>query len=192
MRNGLTPACALSETITSSAEPLFEITHSGWYWQFKPLDTKPLDTKPPQILKSRSLAGAALPLPSEFNIDPNDREIRWGNLPGPQDVWLRIAETNYVFHFPFAGTPCFLLNLDRPIDASVTLKRDDGTTYTWPGGVGPSRSVVAFSAIYYAMLIYAPRQIAEREGGVVEWLLRYATFAVSIALGIGWLSVITA
>ena len=52
--------------------------------------------------------------------------------------------------------------------------------------------LVAFSAIYYAMLIYAPRQIAEREGGVVEWLLRYATFAVSIGLGIGWLSVITA
>jgi hypothetical protein len=52
--------------------------------------------------------------------------------------------------------------------------------------------LVAFSAIYYAMLIYAPRQIAEREGGVVEWLLRYATFAVSIALGIGWLSVLSA
>ena len=22
-------------------EPLFEITHSGWYWQIKPLDSKP-------------------------------------------------------------------------------------------------------------------------------------------------------
>jgi hypothetical protein len=52
--------------------------------------------------------------------------------------------------------------------------------------------LVAFSAIYYAMLIYAPRQIAEREGGGVEWLLRYVAFAASIALGIGWLSVLTA
>jgi hypothetical protein len=51
--------------------------------------------------------------------------------------------------------------------------------------------LIAFSAIYYAMLIYAPRQIAEREGGIVEWLLRYAAFAASIALGIGWLSIIT-
>jgi hypothetical protein len=51
--------------------------------------------------------------------------------------------------------------------------------------------LIAFSAIYYAMLIYAPRQIAEREGGIVEWLLRYAAFAASIALGIGWLSILS-
>jgi hypothetical protein len=51
--------------------------------------------------------------------------------------------------------------------------------------------LAAFSAVYYAMLIYAPRQIAEREGGTVEWVLRYAGFVVSIAFGIGWLSVLT-
>jgi signal transduction histidine kinase len=92
-------------------EPLFEITHSGWYWQFKPLDIRPPISKPPDAkasnakseprvpatLKSRSLAGADLPLPSEFNIDPNDREIRWANLEGPLQQWLRVAETNYVF-----------------------------------------------------------------------------------------------
>ena len=47
--------------------------------------------------------------------------------------------------------------------------------------------LVAFSAVYYAMLIYAPRQIAEREGGLVEWAIRYVLFVVSIFLGIGWL-----
>lgn len=52
--------------------------------------------------------------------------------------------------------------------------------------------LAAFSAIYYAMLVYAPRQIAEREGGAVEWVLRYAAFVVSIVLGIGWLRVLTA
>jgi hypothetical protein len=51
--------------------------------------------------------------------------------------------------------------------------------------------LVAFSAIYYAMLIYAPRQIAEREGGIVEWLLRYVAFAAGIVLGIGWLSILS-
>jgi signal transduction histidine kinase len=96
-------------------EPLFEITHSGWYWQFRPLDLKPPAPKPPdttkapnakappaepkipRTLKSRSLANADLPLPSDFNIDPNDREIRWANLEGPLQQWLRVAETNYVF-----------------------------------------------------------------------------------------------
>jgi signal transduction histidine kinase len=94
-------------------EPLFELTHSGWYWQFKPLDTPPAsavaadakapnakaapEPKIPRTLKSRSLAGADLPLPSDFNVEPNDREIRWANLEGPLQQWLRVAETNYVF-----------------------------------------------------------------------------------------------
>jgi len=50
----------------------------------------------------------------------------------------------------------------------------------------------AFSVIYYAMLVYAPRQIAEREGGWPAWILRYLAFAASIALGIGWLSMLSA
>jgi hypothetical protein len=48
-----------------------------------------------------------------------------------------------------------------------------------------------FSAVYYAMLVFAPRQIAEREGGGVEWVLRYLLFVVSIVLGIGWLGVLS-
>lgn len=52
--------------------------------------------------------------------------------------------------------------------------------------------LVAFSAVYFAMLIYAPRQIAEREGGWLEWIIRYVAFVASIALGIGWLGVLSA
>jgi hypothetical protein len=51
--------------------------------------------------------------------------------------------------------------------------------------------LLAFSAVYYAMLVYAPRQIAEREGGAVVWVLRYGAFVISIALGIGWLSILS-
>jgi hypothetical protein len=46
------------------------------------------------------------------------------------------------------------------------------------------------AAVYYAMLIYAPRQIAEREGGPIQWLARFALFVASIVLGFGWLSLI--
>lgn len=73
-------------------EPLFEITHSGWYWQIKPLDGRP--GKP---LYSRSLAGSSIPVPSELNVEPNDREVRWANLDGPLEQQLRVAETIYVF-----------------------------------------------------------------------------------------------
>jgi signal transduction histidine kinase len=73
-------------------EGLFEITHSGWYWQIKPLDGKS-----GQLLRSVSLSGDTLPLPSEHGIDPNDREVRWGNLTGPAQQQVRVAEQIYVF-----------------------------------------------------------------------------------------------
>lgn len=50
--------------------------------------------------------------------------------------------------------------------------------------------LVACSAIYYAMLVYAPRQIAEREGGPIAWLVRYGLFVASVALGAGWLLIL--
>jgi signal transduction histidine kinase len=73
-------------------EGLFEITHSGWYWQIKPLDGRPAPT-----LRSRSLSGDDLPLPSDFKVEPNEKEVRWANLTGPGDQRLRVAEQVYVF-----------------------------------------------------------------------------------------------
>ena len=71
-----------------------------------------------------------------------------------------VAEVNYVFHYPFFGTPCFLLNLGRPVAAATTLRRDDGTTYAWGGGVGPARAIVAFSAICAHKLAYPTRDVS--------------------------------
>ena len=46
--------------------------------------------------------------------------------------------------------------------------------------------LVAFSGVFSVMLIFAPRQVAEREGGVVTWLVRYALFAVGVIVGLEW------
>ncbi len=46
--------------------------------------------------------------------------------------------------------------------------------------------LLAFSAVFYAMLVYAPRQVAEREGGFITWVLRYALFIAGIAFGLAW------
>jgi arsenite oxidase small subunit len=69
-------------------------------------------------------------------------------------------ETNYVFHYPYAGTPCFLLRLSRPVAPAAALRREDGATYAWDGGVGPSRAVVAFSAICAHKLAYPTRDVS--------------------------------
>jgi uncharacterized membrane protein YvlD (DUF360 family) len=46
--------------------------------------------------------------------------------------------------------------------------------------------LIAFSGVFYAMLIFAPRQVAEREGGALTWLLRYALFAAGVIFGLAW------
>ena len=70
------------------------------------------------------------------------------------------ARTNYVFHYPFAGTPCFLLRLGQAVTSPVTLQREDGESYAWTGGVGPGRAIVAFSAICAHKLAYPTRDVS--------------------------------
>ncbi len=53
-------------------------------------------------------------------------------------------------------------------------------------GLAAAAFLVAFSAVYYAMLVYAPRQVAEREGGAVTWVLRYALFVAGVVFGLAW------
>jgi Rieske Fe-S protein len=66
------------------------------------------------------------------------------------------AHHNYVFNYPYASTPCFLLNLDRAMPESV----NNGSQYDWPGGVGAAKSIVAYSAICAHKLAYPTPQIS--------------------------------
>ena len=70
------------------------------------------------------------------------------------------TETNYVFHYPYESTPCFLLKLPRRIAEAKTLTREDGSSYAWRGGVGAERAVVAFSAICAHKLAYPTREVS--------------------------------
>lgn len=67
--------------------------------------------------------------------------------------------TNYVFHYPFEATPVFLLDLGRPA-LPQQLSTKAGDSYLWPGGVGPQRRVVAFSAICAHQLVYPTPQVS--------------------------------
>ena len=70
------------------------------------------------------------------------------------------AETNYVFQYPFASTPCFLLKLPKPAATQASLRREDGNRYDWSGGVGADRTIVAFSAICAHRLAYPTREVS--------------------------------
>jgi arsenite oxidase small subunit len=72
------------------------------------------------------------------------------------------AQVNYIFHYPFEATPVFLLDLGKPAAPLQTqaLKTQGGEGYAWPGGVGKSRSIVAFSAICAHQLVYPTQQLS--------------------------------
>jgi Rieske Fe-S protein len=70
------------------------------------------------------------------------------------------AGVSYVFEYPFASTPCFLLRLDRPTPGGIDLRTEAGEPYRWEGGIGAERSVVAYSAICAHKLTYPTKQVS--------------------------------
>ena len=66
----------------------------------------------------------------------------------------------YVFNYPYATTPCFLLNLGRPTAADTRLTTEDGDDYVWEGGCGPERSIVAFCAICAHKMSHPARSVS--------------------------------
>jgi arsenite oxidase small subunit len=70
------------------------------------------------------------------------------------------ANRNLIFHYPYAATPCFLLNLGRPVGGAAQLKTVDDKPYEWRGGVGAGHSIVAYSAICAHQLTYPTPDIS--------------------------------
>ncbi|HET9045850.1 MAG TPA: (2Fe-2S)-binding protein, partial [Casimicrobiaceae bacterium] len=106
---------------------------------------------------------AGLPLPAAW-ADVAPRRYARSLLIDIHGDPIRIAalksDTNYVFQYPYAATPCFLLKLGKRVVTNGELRRQDGGTYAWQGGVGPDANVVAFSAICAHRLAYPTRDVS--------------------------------
>lgn len=98
----------------------------------------------PVELKARSYARTRL-------IDERGQAVKAGAL---------ARGVNYIFHYPYAGTPCFLVDLGATTQRNVPLHTEDGKSYEWPGGVGPRNTIVAYSAICTHRMTYPTRQIS--------------------------------
>ncbi len=106
--------------------------------------------------------GAALPLPAEaanLAVRPYPRAKLVDDRGAPVQLESLKPGVNYVFEYPYASTPCFLLKLDRPVNA-VDLRTEAGDTYRWDGGLGQGKSVVAYSAICAHKLTYPTKQVS--------------------------------
>ncbi len=95
---------------TNLYEPLFEVTHSGWYWQITPMDD-PAGRK----LVSASLATASLPSPAAKGIGPDASGARWMDAKGPIGEPLRLVEViDTLGHEP--GKPSYSIVVAGPQD----------------------------------------------------------------------------
>ncbi len=109
-------------------------------------------------------ASAALPASLALGADARPHRYARARLVDANGVPLRAqaipVDRNLVFHYTYAATPCFLLNLGKPIEAHARLRTADQTPYEWGGGVGAQHSIVAYSAICAHKLTYPTRDIS--------------------------------
>jgi arsenite oxidase small subunit len=106
---------------------------------------------------------AAAAFPAAWAANARPKEYARALLVNERGDPLRAADlkplANYVFHYPFEATPVFLLDLGKPV-AAHALTTEDRSTYSWPGGVGARRSIVAFSAICAHQLVYPTKDVS--------------------------------
>src|SRR2546425_8569381 len=115
------------------------------------------------FIKFCAASAAAAGSPA-IGADARPRFYQSVKLVGEDGAALRAgsvpADRNLIFHYPYASTPCFLLNLGRPAKASAHLQTADERSYEWTGGVGARHSLVAYSAICAHKLTYPTREIS--------------------------------
>ncbi len=85
--------------------------------------------------------------PRALLVDENGRPVAAGALE---------VNVTYIFHYPYFGTPCFLIRLPQVQPAATAATLPDG----WPGGVGPGGRIVAYGAICTHLLTHPTREIA--------------------------------
>jgi Rieske Fe-S protein len=96
------------------------------------------------------VAGAAEAYPRSLLVTPEGvplaaRDVR------PGEVLL--------FNYPFVASPAFLLTMDGEV-ATTPLSTEAKQNYAAPGGVGPGRAIVAFSAICAHKLMYPTPELS--------------------------------
>jgi len=114
-------------------------------------------------LCAASAAGAALPDSTQAATLTAKKYARV-KLTDERGEPLRIASLaagkTYVFDYPYAATPCFLLRLTQPLVAGILLHTESGEGYAWSGGIGADKSIVAYSAICAHKMTYPTKQVS--------------------------------
>jgi Rieske Fe-S protein len=97
-----------------------------------------------------ALAGAPQRYARSLLVDALGDPIRASALRGGEPL---------LFNYPFVASPVFLIALERAV-VGASLQTEGGQPYASPAGVGPNKTIVAFSAICAHKLMYPTPQIS--------------------------------
>ena len=113
-----------------------------------------------QLCSAAAACAAAPAFPADRAVRLHGRAKLVDERGQPIRLEALAQDVTYVFDYPFVATPCFLIRLDRPTPQAVELRTESGVPYRWEGGVGPARSVVAYSAICAHKMTYPTKQVS--------------------------------
>lgn len=98
-------------------------------------------------------ASSALPVVAAGEVRAHPRSLLVDGTGRPWQARQLKAGEAWLFNYPFTASPVFLLAFEREVKA-IELVTEDKQRYAAPAGVGPSKSIVAFSAICAHKLMY--------------------------------------
>jgi arsenite oxidase small subunit len=104
-------------------------------------------------------ASGVLPVLAADDTQRYERTLLVDMLGDPFAAKSLKAGEPQLFNYPFAASPVFLLALDRAIEGTE-LATENKQRYASPAGVGPNKSIVAFSAICAHKLMYPTPQLS--------------------------------
>lgn len=104
-------------------------------------------------------ASGTLPVVAAGPVQRHPRSLLVDSHGRPWSVrQLRNGEV-FLFNYPYTASPVFLIDFEREVN-SAELASADKQRYEAPAGVGPNRSIVAFSAICTHKLVYPTTAIS--------------------------------
>lgn len=126
------------------------------------------------------------------NTNSDGRKYRRALLTDESGKPLRVEDImegkGYIFFYPFRSTPCLLINTGVKIPPGEALLKN-GKRYSYGGGVGPNKSIIAFLAICthqlsfprkdYSAISYYPEDLKSqlvKRGQVIQCCAHLSAF----------------
>ncbi len=105
------------------------------------------------------MASGALPLVAAGEAQGHPRSLLVDSHGSPWLARQLKAGEAFLFNYPYTASPVFLMAFEREV-TPVELVTEGRQHYAAPAGVGPNRSIVAFSAICAHKLMYPTTTIS--------------------------------